>query len=30
MPGDQSDGILRAIGMGDDAIAELRKSGTVA
>jgi len=30
MPGDQSDDILRAIGMEDSIIAELRKSGTVA
>jgi alpha-methylacyl-CoA racemase len=30
MPGDQSDDILRAIGMNDGAIAELRKNGTVA
>ena len=30
MPGDQSDGILRAIGMNDVAIAELRKSETIA
>ncbi|WP_126175932.1 CaiB/BaiF CoA transferase family protein [Tsuneonella rigui] len=30
MPGDQSDGILRAIGMNDVAIAELRKGETIA
>ena len=30
MPGDQSDAILRGVGLSDNAIEELRKSGTVA
>jgi len=30
LPGDQSDAILRAVGLSDNAIEELRKSGTVA